>query len=65
MNLLVLALLAAAVSGYLLAARHQAWSRARRSSVYRRPLVAYAAVLAALVVVFPAVRRTREVAFRE
>jgi len=49
---------AAAVTGYLASATLQAWSRSRRSPVYRRPLVAYGAAFASLslplVAAFPA-----------
>ena len=53
-----LLLTVAAVAGYLTAATFQSWSRARRSPVYRRPLIAYAALFSVtslvLVVTFPA-----------
>ena len=48
----------AALSGYLLSATLQAWSRARRPPAYRAPIAVYGAVFAALglllVVAFPA-----------
>ena len=43
-----LVLAGAAYSGFLASASAQAWSRARRASVYRPPIIAYTAVFAAL-----------------
>lgn len=43
-----LAVMGVAISGYLLSATLQAWARARRSPVYRAPILAYGAAFAVL-----------------
>ncbi len=48
-----LALTGAALSGYLASAAFQGWSRSRRVSVFRRPLLVYTAAFAAISLPLP------------